>query len=107
VVLVVRPHAAEAARAVAAAGPFLALGGGFMGVAVVTSMNFIFPRMAAFSATLLLFSGQAFSGVLIDFVTDGVFDARKLIGACVVLAGLAVNALLSASQPAGPAVGRA
>jgi bacterial/archaeal transporter family-2 protein len=92
---VARPPVAEAARAVAAAGPFLALGGGFMGVLVVTSMNFIFPRIPALSATLLLYSGQALAGVVVDIVREGAFDGRKLAGALVLLLGLCVNALLT------------
>jgi transporter family-2 protein len=98
IVAAVRPPLAEivgAARAVVAAGPVLALGGGFMGVAVVAAMNVVFPRIPAFSATLLLFSGQAVGGVLIDLIAEGAFDARKLIGTLILLAGLAVNALLS------------
>jgi transporter family-2 protein len=95
VVAAVRPPAAEALRAVAAAGPFLALGGGLMGVAIVAATNLIFPRIPAFSATLLLFSGQAFAGVAIDFLAAGAFDARKVIGALLLLAGLAINALLA------------
>jgi uncharacterized membrane protein YdcZ (DUF606 family) len=51
--------------------------------------------MAAFSAALLLFSGQALCGVLIDFIAEGAFDARKLIGTLILLAGLAINALLT------------
>jgi transporter family-2 protein len=95
IVAVVRPPVVDAVRAVAAAGPFLALGGGFMGVAVVTSMNFIFPRISAFSATLLLFSGQALMGLVLDGVTVGVFDMWKLVGTVVLLSGLAVDSLLS------------
>jgi bacterial/archaeal transporter family-2 protein len=94
IVAAVRPPAAEALRAVAAAGPFLALGGGLMGVAIVAATNLIFPRIPAFSATLLLFSGQAFAGLAIDFLAAGAFDARKLLGALLLLAGLAINALL-------------
>ncbi|MGA2480611.1 MAG: DMT family transporter, partial [Spirochaetia bacterium] len=41
----VRPAVTEAFHAIAASGPVLALGGGFLGVVVVTSMNFIFPRI--------------------------------------------------------------
>lgn len=101
IVLAVRPPAAEAAHAVVTAGPFLALGGGLLGVTVVTAMNFIFPRMPAFSATLLLFSGQALSGVLIDAVAEGALDARKLVGTFVLLVGLAVNALLTRGAETG------
>jgi transporter family-2 protein len=95
IVAAVRPPAADAARAVVAAGPFLALGGGLMGVVVVAAMNMIFSRMTAFSATLLLFSGQALTGVLFDVVAEAAFDVRKLVGTFVLLAGLAINALLS------------
>jgi len=92
--LVVLPPAAEAARAVMAAGPLLALGGGTMGVCMVAAMNFIFPRVPAFSSTLLLYAGQVLTGVLVDAVSAGAFEARKLIGVFVLLVGLAINALL-------------
>jgi len=85
----------DAARAVAAAGPFLALGGGFLGVVVVTSMNFVFPRISAFAATVLLFSGQALMGLLLDGLRTGVFDAWKLVGTFVLLIGLAVDSVLT------------
>jgi transporter family-2 protein len=85
----------HAARSLAAAGPFLILGGGLIGVIVVSALNLVFPRVSAFAATLLLFSGQAFMGVTIDAVAAGEFDVKKLIGTVVLLAGLAVDALLS------------
>jgi transporter family-2 protein len=108
IVAAVRPPVAgivDAVHAVAAAGPVLALGGGFMGVVVVAAMNLVFPRISAFSATLLLFSGQALSGVVIDLVAEGAFDARKLIGTLALLLGLAVNALLSRKAASGAGAG--
>ncbi len=102
IVAAVRPPLATAARAVATAGPFLALGGGLMGVVVVTTMNFIFPRIPAFSATLLIFSGQALAGVLIDAVAEGAFNARKLIGTLILLAGLAINSLITKRRKRNP-----
>lgn len=95
IIAAVRPDVGAAGRAIAAAGPFLCLAGGSMGVAVVTAMNFIFPRIPAFSATLLVFSGQALTGVLIDFVAEGSLDAKKIVGSLVLLAGLSINAVLS------------
>ena len=95
VALVARPLVVPAARGVLAAGPLLALGGGIMGVGVVAGMSTIFPRMQAFAATLLVFSGQALTGVLIDFIREGSLDIRKLVGTLVLLGGLALNALLS------------
>lgn len=95
-----RPSVAEAARSVAAAGPLLALGGGVMGVVVVTSMNVVFSRLSAFQATLLLFSGQALTGVVLDAAASGAFDLRKLAGTALVVAGLAVDAALGRRKAA-------
>jgi bacterial/archaeal transporter family-2 protein len=79
----------------ARAGVGLSLGGGIMGVAVVASMNFIMPKVPAFYATLLAFSGQALAGLTIDFAAEGLWDWRKLIGTLVLLAGLGINAMLT------------
>jgi len=98
IAVAVRPSAAEAVHAVVTAGPFLALGGGLMGVVVVSSISLVFPRMPALSATLLMFSGQALTGILIDFAAEGVFDVRKLAGTFVLLAGLALNSLLTRKE---------
>jgi transporter family-2 protein len=104
IVALTRPNPATAWGTLVAAGPFLSLGGGTMGVVVVSSMNFVFARMPAFSATLLVFSGQALAGLLIDAVSQGFFDLRKMVGICVLLAGLAVNTLLSKRKQNLPTV---
>jgi transporter family-2 protein len=103
--LAARPPLAGAASAVAASGPLLALGGGLMGVAVVSSMSLIYSRMAAFSATLLIFCGEALTGVAIDAAAEGRLDGRKLAGTLVLLAGFAVDAALSRgrARPSGGA----
>jgi bacterial/archaeal transporter family-2 protein len=90
-----RPPLAKAVDDVASAGPLLASGGAIMGVAMCVITNLVFPKLPAFSATLLLFSGQALTGVLVDYAAEGAFDARKLVGTLVLLVGLALNALLS------------
>ncbi len=87
--------AAPAARAVLEAGPLLALGGGLAGVAVVATMNFVFPRVPAFTATILLFSGQALAGVALDWAARGELDLHKLIGTGIVLAGLVLDSRIS------------
>jgi len=94
-IAVARPDAVAAWQSIKAAGPLLALGGGVMGVGVVASMNLVFARMPAFSATLLVFSGQSLAGILIDFAAEGFFDLRKLAGVCVLLLGLAANSFLA------------
>jgi transporter family-2 protein len=95
IVAALRPAFTPAVRSVQAAGPLIALGGGLMGVAVVTAMSFVFPRMAVFSATLLIFSGQAFAGILFDLAAQGSLDLRKLIGTAILLSGLAIESALS------------
>ncbi len=92
--------AAPAARAVLEAGPLLVLGGGLSGVLVVATMNLVFPRIPAFTATILLFSGQALAGVALDWALQGTLDLRKLLGTGIVLAGLALDSRLS-RKPAG------
>jgi len=113
VIAVARPsvqsalHSIAAIRAAGASGLFVALCGGILGVGVVAVINLVFPRIPAFSATLLIFSGQAMSGVIVDAVSTGAFDVRRVAGTLLVLAGLAANALLArrgeAPRAAGPA----
>ncbi len=98
VLAVFRPSLVQAAQAALDAGPVLVLGGGLMGVTMVAAMNLIYPRIPAFTATLLLFSGQALTGVVIDYLVQGVLDARKLAGTCAVLAGLALNSVAQAGR---------
>jgi len=81
--------------AVAKAGPVLALGGGLLGVIMVGLANFVFPRLPALYATLLMFSGQALAGVALDWVYRGALDIRTVIGTLTVLAGLGLNAAIA------------
>ncbi len=92
------PDWRSAAATVAEAGPFLAAGGASLGVMVVLSMNLVFARLSAFRATLLLFSGQALSGVVMDAVVSGAFDPRKLVGTIVVVAGLALDGAIGTGR---------
>lgn len=90
---------AEFLPALSVAGPFLILSGGLMGVVMIGAANFIFPRLPALYATLLIFAGQAFAGLALDSVTGGSVDIRKLIGVFIVLSGLGLNTLLSSKTP--------
>ena len=104
IVAATRPDWRSAAASVADAGPFLAAGGASLGVMVVMSMNLVFARLPAFRATLLLFSGQALSGVVMDAAVSGAFDPRKLVGTVVVVAGLALDSAIGTAKDAGKAV---
>ena len=98
-VLAARPPAAASVHAVVSAGPFLALAGGVMGVCVVTVFSVLFARMPALSATLLVFCGQALTGVLFDLLREGAVDVRKLAGTLLVLGGLALGGVLGRREP--------
>lgn len=71
--------------------PFWGYLGGFVGVSVIVLSSYLTPRISAFYLTLLLFIGQLFAGILIDFIRAGVFSPAKLIGGLLVFAGLAYN----------------
>jgi len=92
------PRPAEfraAADAVLSAGPLFALGGGFMGVVAVGAMSFLFARLPAFAATILLFAGQSLCGLTLDAVS-GIVNTGKIAGTLLVALGLGLDMALSA-----------
>lgn len=95
VALLLRPSLAGAAGNFLKAGPLLVLGGGLLGVLVTTAMNLIMPRIPAFTATILLFAGQAAAGLAIDAAARGSLDLRKLLGTAILVAGLALDTALA------------
>lgn len=83
-----------------AAHPFMAIGGGVMGVIMVGSVNVVFPRIPAIYATTLLFAGQALIGLAIDAIDDGAIPVRKLAGVLILLGGMLYNAVRESRKPA-------
>jgi len=82
--------------------PFWVLcGGGILGVLMTAGTNWIFPKIPALVSTLLMFAGQTAAGLIIDLALTGHFDPRKLIGTLIVVAGLAVNSVLTARRAEG------
>lgn len=74
--------------------PFLAYLGGLVGVIVVSLSSFIAPKISSFYMTLLMFLGQLFAGIAIDYFTLGIMSKGKIIGGLLVMAGLTVNLLI-------------
>ena len=68
--------------------------GSVLGVGVVFLSNYTAMRISAFYLTLLIFIGQLFSGVLIDFVILDSLSIGKILGGLLVLIGLSYNLLL-------------
>lgn len=71
--------------------PIWAYLGGMLGVMVVVISNYLTPRISAFYLTLLMFIGQLFAGIIIDYVASSELSIGKIIGGIFVLAGLSYN----------------
>lgn len=71
--------------------PFWAYLGGFIGVIIISINNIIIPKIGAIYSTLLIFIGQLFMGVVIDFFIGGFISKGKLIGGLLILGGTVYN----------------
>lgn len=71
--------------------PIWAYLGGVLGVAVVILSSVVTPKMSSFYITLIIFVGQLFTGVLIDYITSKTIPFSKIIGGLLVVGGLAYN----------------
>lgn len=71
--------------------PVWALLGGMIGVAVVASSNVILPKIPTIYTTLLIFIGQLFTGIIIDYFMVGFISKGKIIGGLLILLGLLYN----------------
>ena len=78
--------------------PFWAYLGGLSGVLVITLSNYTAPRMSAFYLTLLVFIGQLFAGIVIDYITLNKLSIGKVIGGLLVLMGLTYNLIVDKRQ---------
>ncbi|GAA0473037.1 DMT family transporter [Streptomyces stramineus] len=72
-----------------ASPPWAAYLGGFFGALFVAVNSYVFPRVGAMHAALLVISGQMISAVLIDWHTEGEAPSGlRCLGAAVVLLGI-------------------
>ena len=71
--------------------PVWALLGGLVGVIVVASSNMVIPKIPTIYTTLLIFIGQLFTGILIDYFRAGFISKGKIIGGLLILLGLIYN----------------
>lgn len=74
--------------------PWLVYTGGLVGVVSVTLSSFLSSKVSSFYLTLLIFIGQLFTGILIDYISSGFFSIYQLIGGFLVVIGLGYNMLL-------------
>jgi transporter family-2 protein len=71
--------------------PWYALGGGALGVVVVSASNVVIPRIPVMYTTVLLFFGQLLAGMVIDACRSLVPSPWQLLGAGLILSGLLLN----------------
>ena len=74
--------------------PITAYLGGLVGVASILISNFVAPKISAFYMAILVFVGQLFVGIVIDYFTLGEFSIAKVIGGIIVVIGLCYNLLI-------------
>lgn len=65
--------------------------GGLTGIAAVSLSSLLSSKISAFYLSLLLFIGQLFAGILLDYITNGIFSLNKVLGGILVVIGLGYN----------------
>ncbi len=65
--------------------------GGVLGVAMVFIANVITKKIPAYHLTLLMFSTQLFTGIILDYLVYEIFSAGKVVGGIFVVLGLLVS----------------
>ncbi|MFD3158048.1 DMT family transporter [Haloimpatiens sp. FM7330] len=71
--------------------PFWAYLGGAVGVSIVVISNIVIPKIPAIYSTLLIFIGQLFTGIVIDYFTSDLVSKGKVIGGLLIVSGLMYN----------------
>ncbi|MGO0060415.1 DMT family transporter [Brevibacillus fluminis] len=71
--------------------PFWAYLGGAVGVLIVALSNIVIPTIPAIYSTLLMFVGQLFASMLIDYAVGHPITAGKIVGGLLILSGMLYN----------------
>ena len=78
--------------------PLWAFLGGALGVMVVSASNIVIPKIPTIYTTLLIFIGQLFTGILIDYFRVGFVSSGKIIGGLLILLGLMYNSSIDKKE---------
>jgi len=78
--------------------PFWAYLGGILGIAVVILSSVVTPKMSSVYITLIIFIGQLFTGIIIDYITLKTIPFAKITGGLLVVVGLAYNLRVDSSM---------
>ncbi|SHJ99877.1 DMT family transporter [Tepidibacter formicigenes] len=71
--------------------PFWIYLGGAIGVIIVSISNIVILKIPTIYSTLIIFIGQLFTGIFIDYVLFKNFSLGKLIGGLLIISGLIYN----------------
>ncbi len=77
--------------------PFYAYLGGFVGVMVVVASNIVIPKIPAVYSTVLIFIGQIFTGLFIDYIRIGNISIGKILGGLIIIGGIMYNSYVDKS----------
>ncbi|WP_251859641.1 DMT family transporter [Clostridium sp. Marseille-Q2269] len=72
--------------------------GGLIGVLVIILSSYITPKMSSFYLTLIIFIGQLFTGIILDYFTINKLSIGNIIGGILVLIGLTYNLLIDKTK---------
>lgn len=72
--------------------------GGLVGVVSVTLSSYLTFRVSSFYLTLLIFIGQLFTGIMLDYIALGSISIYQVIGGVLVVIGLAYNLFIDNSK---------
>ncbi|GAA0123110.1 MAG: DMT family transporter [Clostridium argentinense] len=78
--------------------PFYAFLGGLIGVIVVSASNIVIPKIPTMYTTLLIFIGQIFIGIIIDYLQLNTLSKGKIIGGLLILLGMLYNSKIDKKQ---------
>lgn len=72
--------------------------GGILGVIIVALSNIVTSKIPAIYSTLLIFIGQLYTGIVIEFFIDKVFSPWKLLGGILITLGMIFNLYIDKKQ---------
>lgn len=78
--------------------PFWAYLGGALGLVIVCISNVIIPKIPTIYTTLLIFTGQLFCGILIDYFREDIISKGKIVGGLLILIGMGYNFYIDNSE---------
>jgi len=78
--------------------PLWAYLGGLTGDLVIVLSSYVTPKISSFYLTLIIFIGQLFVGIIIDYFTLNKLSLGNILGGLLVLIGLTYNLLIDKNQ---------